>query len=461
MRHMAHDVVRSCRISDLSDLCAGGRSRDERPRLPDRGPELLAFRLDRGHRERIGQVPPLGVAAFGHVDIGGRRDVRVCDRAAEPVDYRDRIARDLLRGHALVDDLVHERAVGAVLEQAPHEVGEQIVMRAHRRVDPAPGTVHFAHRCVQGFAHPVQALELEIRTLPSHVQRRGHRVRVVGRELRMDTIGHPQQPARAREVGDVGARLAGEDGKAVEAEHLGALDLGIPVRALDEADHDAAFELTGELVEPVDDVRGPLPVGLHHHAETVPAGERGVREHRLDDVEREVEPVRFLGIDVQADAGGLREQRERPQARDQLGHHPVALPELVARVQGGELDRHLGPVTDSRPSADAGERGDRVGVGEVVATRVRLRAGRLSQHVVGEAVAPGLHRRRAVSGLVHVAPEHELVPELAHRLRDRGADDRLAEASDCFVNRPGQAFLRLAEHLAGQQQRPGGGVDQR
>ena len=334
-------------------------------------------------------------------------------------------------------------------------------MGAHRRVDAAPGAVCLAHRPVQGFTHPVQALKLEARTVAGHVQHRGHRVCVVGRELRVDAIRHPQQPARAREEGDVGARLAGKHGKAVEAEHLGALDLGVPVRALDEPDHDAAGKLPGELVEPVDDVRSALPVGLHHHSESVPARERGVREHRLDDVEREVETVRLLGIDVQADAGGLREQRERPQARDQLGHHPVALGELVACVQGGELDRHPGPVANSRASTDIRERGDRVGVGEVIATRVGLGAGRLSQHVVREAVALRLHRGRAVSGLVHVAPEHELVPELAHRLRDRGADDRLAEAPDRFVQRPGQAFLRLAEHLAGQQQRPCGGVDQR
>ena len=53
------------------------------------------------------------------------------------------------------------------------------------------------------------------------------------------------------------------------------------------------------------------------------------------------------------------------------------------------------------------------------------------------------------------------MPEFAHRLRDRGADDRLAEAPDRFVQRPRQALLRLAEHLAGQQQRPSRGVDQR
>ena len=104
-------------------------------------------------------------------------------------------------------------------------------MGAHRGVDSAPGAVRLAHRLVQGFPHPVQALELEVFPIPGHVQHRRHRVGVVGRELRIDAIGNPEEPARAREVGDVGARLAGEHGKAVEAEHLGALHLGVPVRA--------------------------------------------------------------------------------------------------------------------------------------------------------------------------------------------------------------------------------------
>ena len=334
-------------------------------------------------------------------------------------------------------------------------------MGAHRRVDSAPGAVHSAHRLVQGLAHAVQALELEVLPTSGHVQHRRHRVRVVGRELGVDAVGHREEPACAREEGDVGARLAGEYGEAVEPEHLGALHLGVPVRALHEPDHDPAAELSGELVEPVDDVRRPLPVGLHHDPEALPARECGVREHRLDDIEREVEPVRLLGVDVEPDARGLRQQRERSQPRDQLGHDPVTLGELVARVQGGKLDRNPRPVADDRAAADAGERGDGGGVGEVVAARVRFGAGGFAQHIVRVGAAPRLHRGRASRGLAHVASEHELVTELAHRLCDRGADDRLAEALDCFVQRPGDAFLRFAEHLAGQQQRPGGGVHQR
>ena len=40
-------------------------------------------------------------------------------------------------GHRRVGDAIDERGVGAVLEQAPHEVGQQRLVRAHRRVDAA------------------------------------------------------------------------------------------------------------------------------------------------------------------------------------------------------------------------------------------------------------------------------------------------------------------------------------
>ena len=250
-------------------------------------------------------------------------------------------------------------------------------------------------------------------------------------------------------------------GKAGEAEGLGALDLAVPVGALDEAHHDAAPVSPGQRAEPVDDVDGPLAVGLHHHPEPVPAAERGVAQHRVDDIEREVEALRLLRIHVEPDAGRVRAQGERAQAGRELGRHAVPLPELVTRMQGRELDGDARPVADAGTPADACERADRLRIGAVVAARIRLGAGRLAQHVVGIAVALRLHRGRTRDGLVHVAAEHEVVPELAHRLGDRGADDRLAHALDGAHQHPGQAGLRVAQHLAGQQQRPGGGIDQR
>ncbi len=49
----------------------------------------------------------------------------------------------------------------------------------------------------------------------------------------------------------------------------------------------------------------------------------------LQQVQREFEPVGFLGVDVQADVVLLRQQRKRAQHRVQLGHHAL---ECCARL---------------------------------------------------------------------------------------------------------------------------------
>ena len=459
--HGAHDVVWARRVSHLAAFGTSGRARDERTRLPHRGLERCARRLDCIDGEGIGEVPPLRIATAGGEEGARRRDARVRHRVAQLLHRRNGIARDLVGRHTLIHDLVYERAVGAVLQQSPDEIGEKIMVRAHRRVDAAADPVRRAHRLVKGLAHPVQALELEVLSPARHVQHGRRRVRVVGRELRIEAIRHAEKPARAREIGDIGARLAGEDGKAVEAQRLRALDLAVPIGALDEAHHDRAPVRCGERTDPIDDVRRAFAVGLHHHAEAVPAAERGAGKHRLDDIEREVEAVCLLGVHVETDPGRLGEQRKLAEAGSELYHHSLALAELVARVERRQLDRDPRPVADALTPADSGERGDGIRIGEVVTPRVRLGAGRFAQHVVGEAVALRLRLCGAGHGFAHVAPEHELMPELAHGLGDRSADDRLAESPDRPVQYAGEAFLRLAQHLAGEQQRPGGRVDQR
>ncbi len=117
------------------------------------------------------------------------------------------------------------------------------------------------------------------------------------------------------------AALRVNTGKPAQPQHLRALDLGIPVGALDQPHHDAAVELFGERLDPVDDVAGARPVGLDDDAEAVPAGQPLIGEHGGDHVEREVEPVGFLGIDVEAHVGAARHQRQRQHPLDQLVHH--------------------------------------------------------------------------------------------------------------------------------------------
>ena len=79
--------------------------------------------------------------------------------------------QQLVGRHAGVGQLVHERRVRAVLQQPAHEVGEQVAVFAHRRVDAQvqPGRRR-QHLAVHALAHAVQALQLErriVRRAPS------------------------------------------------------------------------------------------------------------------------------------------------------------------------------------------------------------------------------------------------------------------------------------------------------
>jgi hypothetical protein len=230
-------------------------------------------------------------------------------------------------------------------------------MRADRRIDAAARAFRFAHRFVQRLAHAVQALELEAVPIWRHRQHGGDGVRVVRGELRVDAVGHRQQLSRAGDVRDVRVRLAGEHRIAGQAMRLGALDLGVPVGALDQPHHDAPVEPPGQRVEPVDDEGGARPIGLHDDAETVPAGEFRLGQHALDDVERQIQPVGLLSVDVQPHAGVARGQRQRQQPVDHHRQHGLLLRDLVARVQRRQFHRNAGVVADIRARRAAVQRG--------------------------------------------------------------------------------------------------------
>ncbi len=181
-------------------------------------------------------------------------------------------------GHARVGDAVHERGVGAVLEQSANEIGEQGLVRADRRIDPARTIELVAadHLLVERLAHAVQALEFVLAAIEVGAGEDEHgseRLRIVGGELRIDRVRRREQFARAGEIAHVGVDLAGEHRKAVEAVDLRALDLRIPIGALDQADHQPATRAAREIDQPVDDGRAAFAISLDDEAEPVPAAE--------------------------------------------------------------------------------------------------------------------------------------------------------------------------------------------
>src|SRR4029078_12581113 len=89
----------------------------------------------------------------------------------------------------------------------------------------------------------------------------------------------------------------------------------------------------------VNDWIAALPVGLHDEADTVPPAELGGEAERLEQVERDIEPIGFLGIDVEADIVALGPHGQCLEPRQQLGHDALELAASVARMQRRELDR--------------------------------------------------------------------------------------------------------------------------
>ena len=82
------------------------------------------------------EIEPARILPRRPVEIARQRDARMrLDR--QPGEARDRIGDDLVDRLALVDDAIDEGGVGAVLEQPAHQIGEQILVAADRRVDAA------------------------------------------------------------------------------------------------------------------------------------------------------------------------------------------------------------------------------------------------------------------------------------------------------------------------------------
>ena len=180
---------------------------------------------------------------------------------------------------------------------------------------------------VERLAHAVQALKLEAAVVAARISMiAGDRQRIVGGELRIDARPRGQQFARAGEIGKIGHRLAREHRIIGKAALLRALDLGVPIGALDQPHHQPAIERAASVGEPVDHGRRALLIGLHRKAEAVPAGERRVADTARDHVEREFQPVGLLGVDGEIEIVRLRQRaRARARAATSSRQHAVAL----------------------------------------------------------------------------------------------------------------------------------------
>ncbi len=218
---------------------------------------------ERVQRHAVAELDAGRIQPRRPVQVARQRDMRMAGvrRVADP---GLRPFQDILDRHAWVGGGGDERGVCAVLQQPPNEIGQQIAMAADRRIDPARRARHVGEqRLIQHLAHAMQALEFVALGATGLLDHARHRQRVVGGELRIEPGPRPQQLPHAGHVGQIGHRLPREHRIVGEPALLRALDLGVPVGALDEPHHQPAAEPMRGVVEPADHRAGALLIRLH------------------------------------------------------------------------------------------------------------------------------------------------------------------------------------------------------
>ena len=394
------------------------------------------------------------------VEIARQWNVRMA-RMVRRADDVGRPAQQCCDRYLVVGGERHKGRIGAVLEQPPHQIGQEIAVAADRRVG-ATGELRaiLAQLRVQRLAHAVQALEFESAGFVRKLDQCGDRQRVMRGELGENARPQRQQFPRAGDIVQVGHRLAGEQRIVVETALLRALDLGVPIGALDETHHHPPVQRSREAVDIVDHVAGAFLIGLDRKPEAVPAFERCVTERRRDHVKRQFQPVGFLGIDREVQIMGLGPARQFDQTRHQFAHHARLAHRFIARMQRREFDGDAGPV-GQRPFTGAAADGfDGASVGIEIARRVTCRARAFAEHVEGISRRRHLVRLRPRQRGFDGFAEHEMAAHQPHRLPCRGAHRRHAQP----FGQPSDGALRGFTglyHACGHPECPGRRVDQK
>ena len=125
-------------------------------------------------RRRIRPQPNCGAPA--RRDRGGQRNPGMAGagrRRRSPPQGVRRMADDR---HLGIGGRIDEGGVGAVLQQPPHQIGQQIAMAADRRVDAARCARGIAQQgLIERLAHAVQPLELVALDAAGRLDRRSRR----------------------------------------------------------------------------------------------------------------------------------------------------------------------------------------------------------------------------------------------------------------------------------------------
>ena len=255
----------------------------------------------------VRQVDASRVIAFRLEDIRRRR-YPVMRRIVMPGCQFQRVGDDVHYVNRLVGDLVDEGGVRAILEQAPHEVWQEVFVVADGRVYAAWPIVFLRINDlgIQLLTHAMQTLELVIAARSCEVQDTRERMRIVRCELRVDLIARIECGTRSRQVRHVRMRLARKHRVAFEALLLRPLNLAVPIRTFHQPHRNTPTDVAGKFDQETHGVITAPLVRLQRHAESVPAIECRVAVDALENVEPHLEPMRLFGVDRQADTDFLR-----------------------------------------------------------------------------------------------------------------------------------------------------------
>ena len=184
-------------------------------------------------------------------------------------------------------------------------------------------------------AHPVEPLEFKRRAACQRFDC-AHTVSVVRRERRVNRIGRGKQLGRAGQVRDVGRQLAGEHRIIGVPANLAEFDFAVPVSAFDQPNHDPAAVPPRQRDHPLGQRDRAFGIGLQGEAKALPAGAEQfiIARQFLDDIQRQLEPLGFLGIDREMNVGIARLQRQIFEQRYQHCLGGGRVEEIVAREQG-------------------------------------------------------------------------------------------------------------------------------
>ena len=134
--------------------------------------ELTPLRLVEIARQRDMRVPRMA----GGADDLGRAPQQGCDR-------NGRVGGDRDKG-----------GIGAILQQTPHQIGQQIAVAADRRIGPVRQCrTILAQSRIERLAHAMQTLKLVAALVVGKFENGRHRQRVMGGELRKEARPQRQQ----------------------------------------------------------------------------------------------------------------------------------------------------------------------------------------------------------------------------------------------------------------------------